>query len=36
MSIAPLREIDVLVTNQEADPEAIAKIREQGVEVFLV
>lgn len=36
MSIAPMREIDVLVTNQEADPEIIGKIRDQGVEVFLV
>lgn len=36
MSIVPLSEIDVLVTNKEADSAALDGIREQGVEVFLV
>ena len=36
MTIAPLDRIDTLVTNKEADPELIERIREQGVEVFLV
>lgn len=36
MSVASLPEIDVLVTNQGADPEEIRKIKEMGVEVYLV
>lgn len=36
MTISPLREIDILVTNKEANPEVIDRIREEGVEVFLV
>lgn len=36
MTIVPLREIDILVTNKEADTTMIEAIREQGVEVFLV
>lgn len=36
MTVASLKQINTLVTNVEADPEAIEKIKEQGVEVFLV
>lgn len=36
MTIVPLKEIDVLVTNKEADSKIIEQIREQGIEVFLV
>lgn len=36
MSIVPLGDIDVLVTNKEADSALLGEIREQGVEVFLV
>lgn len=36
MTIVPLKEIDVLVTNKEADSNVIDQIRECGVEVFLV
>lgn len=36
MTIVPLANIDVLVTNKEADPAYLSAIREAGVEVFLV
>lgn len=36
MTVASLEEIDVLVTNQNADPQEIERIREAGVEVYLV
>lgn len=36
MSIAPLDQIHTLVTNKETDPNLIDRIRELGVEVFLV
>lgn len=36
MTVATWKQIDVLVTNLEADADMIKKIREQGVEVFLV
>lgn len=36
MRIVPLNDIDILVTNREADEKVIESIREQGVEVFLV
>lgn len=36
LSIVPVKEMDVLVTNREADQEIIGQIREAGVEVFLV
>lgn len=36
MTVVPLKEIDILVTNKEADPALVDEIREAGVEVFLV
>lgn len=36
MTISPLKGINTLVTNKEADMDTIDRIREQGVEVFLV
>lgn len=36
LSIVPVKEMDVLVTNREADQDIIGQIREAGVEVFLV
>jgi DeoR/GlpR family transcriptional regulator of sugar metabolism len=36
MTIAPLNRVDILVTNENADPDIIKEIRAQGVTVYLV
>ena len=35
MRICPLEDIDVLVTDEDADPEAVAELTAAGVEVLL-